>query len=113
MTVGQKISDAPTFKMKGAPIKNVQKLRYLGMVVIQNGSVKEWTRQVKNRANCLLHTYYKELTSYNLSIRLKLDILNSLVVSLCRFGEEVQQDEMARSLSTVQAKGVRLILGQK
>ena len=61
---------------------------------------------VKSRA------YYKELTSFNLSIKLRLDLLNSLVISLCRFGEEIIPDDIARSLPSVHSKGVRLILGQ-
>ena len=40
-------------------------------------------------------------------------MLNSLVISLCRFGEEIIPDDIARSLSSVHSKGVRLILGQK
>ena len=91
----------------------VTRFKYLGILVTNTGSPAEWARQVKSRANALLRAYYRELTSFNLSVKLRLDLLNTLVISLCRFGEEIIPDDIARSLSSVHSKGVRLILGQK
>lgn len=96
--------------MDGIKIPVVDSFRFLGIKITADGSLKTHAFEVLARARGLVARYRKEFYSNELSIGTKLHLMETVIISTCRYAEEINDSSVTKALQVVQNEIARLIL---
>ena len=98
--------------MNGTEIPVVDHFRYLGVTVDAKGTLLRHAKELLRKANGLISSYFQEFTSNELTFRTKVELMNSAVLSVVRYAEELHDEKVMEELEKAQNKATRLILGE-
>lgn len=111
MAVG--CEEMPILTLNGEQLPLKIKIKYLGLMVSVESTMDVHANTLLGKRCGLVNSYRKSLESWDLTTSVKLQIMNTLINLVMRFGDEIHSSKLVENLEKVQHETLRIIFGRQ